>query len=326
MRAKIGVLFLVSVVFMLTTPFIGATEISISRIFASTLSDSEAQIFWEIRVPRVIFGFLAGVGLAAAGVVFQSIFRNSLASPFTLGVSSAASFGAALSIKFGAASSFFGAAGPTISAFLAALLSVLVILGLSSGKRSVSEGGLLLCGVALSLFFSSLVVVLQYLGTMGQLFSITRFLMGSFDLVGYDAVKIVFPFVAVGVVISILLSRGLDLLSIGDQFAQTRGLSPRVVRNILIVTISLVVAVIISICGVVGFVGIIVPHMARQMVGATHKNLLVASLLLGGSLLLLCDTIGRVVLAPAEIPVGVITSLIGGPFFLWLVLRSQSRL
>ncbi len=297
-----------------------------------SLWDGPAQavapmIFWEIRVPRVLGAFLAGAGLATCGLVFQSMFRNVLATPFTLGVSSGAAFGASLFYALGFNWSLVGLSGSALFAILGALGTTYLVFLLGRLRRSANsaEVTLLLSGVVISFFFSSLILLLQYLSDFAGLFKITRWLMGSLELMEYRVVVALLIVVVFGAVISFLNAHELNLLSAGEEFALSKGVAVVRVRWTLVAVTSLVVGAVVSFCGPIGFVGIMVPHICRILFGLNHRVLSPCVFLFGGAFLVLCDTLARTAIAPYEIPVGVITSLLGGPFFLWLLLRGEEE-
>ncbi|AFJ01811.1 ABC-type Fe3+-siderophore transport system, permease component [Methylophaga frappieri] len=313
--AKLAALSFFSLLIVMISPWIDLNSIESAAI--------REQIYNDIRLPRVLFAFLAGSGLALCGLVFQAMFHNPLATPFTLGIASGASFGAVVAVYVGITISFMGLSGPTIGAFIGALLSMILVYMVSRLRSGFSTETLLLTGVAVSFFFSSLILLVQYLSNVVDAFQMIRWLMGSLSVVGYQEVAQLAPFVGLASVIILSLGRELNLLMAGDALAQSRGVSVNRVRYGLFVTTSLCVGAIVALCGPIGFVGMMVPHICRLLIGQNHQYLIPASLLFGGSFLIVCDTLARLVFAPAELPVGVITTLLGGPFFLWLLLRNK---
>lgn len=281
----------------------------------------DAGIFWELRLPRVLASFLAGAGLAACGVVFQALFRSPLASPFTFGVASGASFGSVLAIILAPLFPFYGA--PGLFALLGAALTITLVYRLATFKRRFSINTLLLAGVAINYFFGSAVTFIQYLSDFTNVFRILHSLMGGFEGVGMEALLQLSPFVIPGLVLIACLPYELNLLSMGDEIAASRGVNLERTRKLLFFGTSITVGGIVAVCGPIGFVGLMSPHIGRLLIGSDHRYLTVVSALLGGSLLTLCDTLARTIIAPAEIPVGVVTSLLGCPFFLWLLLRRK---
>lgn len=316
----VGLAILV-IVTILGTPWMGEKSLGLDVLSRPYATDLEAVIFWQIRVPRVMLAFLAGVGLSLGGVVFQAMFRNPLATPFTLGVAGGAAFGVALWIQLGLSFVFLGIAGVSLSAMAGALLSILLLYGIAKASGKMSPMTMLLAGVAISFFFSSLIMLLQYLMDFSDSFRMIHWLMGDIGRASADAVLQVFPFVASGALIAMFLRRELNLLSISDDIAASRGVNVSRVRMVLFFAVSLMVAGVITVCGPIGFVGIMAPHMCRLVFGANHRILVPVSALFGGVFLTWCDTLARTVSTSAEIPVGVITALLGGPFFLWLLFK-----
>ncbi|ABA57351.1 FecCD family ABC transporter permease [Nitrosococcus oceani] len=319
--ATLGLLALLAIGVLSSAPFLGLHPIPVKTILESTAGNIEAEIFWNLRVPRVMAAFLAGAGLAVSGMSFQALFRNPLATPFTLGVASGAALGAALYLRLGLSFALFNISGLSLSAFAGALGAILLVYGLTQVSRGFSAASILLAGVAISFFFSSLILFIQYLSDFTQSFHILRWLMGSLSIIGIEAVFEILPFVIGGTFVILLLSQELNLLATGELLAASRGLNVRRIRSLLFFVTSLTVGGIVAICGPIGFVGMMVPHICRLLVGADHRFLAPATLLFGGSFLVLCDTLARNLIAPAEIPVGVITALLGGPFFMWLLLK-----
>lgn len=303
-------------------PFVGMHGITPRQTAAGGL---HADIFWNLRVPRVGVSFLAGAALAAAGMAFQALLRNPLATPFTLGVASGASLGSALYTFAGISFALPGLPGASCAALAGALCAIALLYGLTRAAGGFSTATLLLAGVAISFFFSSLILFLQYLSDFTQTFRIVRWLMGGLDVHGGDAVWSLAPFTAAGAAILFMLSGELNLLAAGDDIAASRGVDVGHARRLTFFATSLMVGGVVAVCGPIGFIGMIAPHACRLLVGHDHRWLLPASLLAGGTLLTCCDTIARTVIAPAEIPVGVVTALLGGPFFLWLLLATQTR-
>lgn len=278
-------------------------------------------VLWKIRVPRTMMAFLAGSGLSLAGMTFQALFRNPLVEPFTLGVSSGAAFGATIAIRLGWTFSILGISSIPLSAFAGALASLALVYGVSIAGRSFSTALLLLAGVAMSFFFWSLILLIQYLSDFTGSFRIMRWLMGGVETVGYDAVLDVLPFVVSGSAVILCYARELNLLAAGEDLAASRGVSVGPVRVLLFSASTLMVGGVVSLCGPIGFIGLIAPHICRLLVGTEHRFLAPATALFGGLFLLACDTVARLIIAPAELPVGVVTALLGGPFFVWLLLR-----
>jgi iron complex transport system permease protein len=316
-------LFMGSVVVILTMPLIGMKLTPLQAVLDPAGSGVEGEIFWRIRIPRVLAAWLAGAGLAAAGMAFQALFRNSLATPFTLGVASGAALGAALSIRFGIALSIAGISSTPLWAFAGASVSILLVYGITRARRGMNTATMLLAGVAVSFFFSSLNLFTQYISDFTHTFRIIRWLMGGVQVAGYRSILEMLPLVLGGLIITLLLTRELDILTTGEEMAAGRGVNVARTRNLLFFGASLMVGGVVSVCGPIGFVGLMVPHICRLLVGPGHRFLAPASILAGGTFLTVCDTFARTIIAPAEIPVGVITALLGGPFFLALLIRNR---
>jgi iron complex transport system permease protein len=285
----------------------------------------EARILTEVRLPRVALGFVAGAALAAAGMAFQALFRNALATPYTLGVSAGASFGAAIYVHFGIATSVAGIPGYAFAAMAGALLSIALVYVVASAASGFSSSTLLLAGVAISFLFTSAILAIQYIGDVTTSFRIGRWLLGGLEVVGFAPVLQVLPFALVGLAILLAVPRDLDLLVTGEESAAARGVAVTTVKRLVFGAASLMVGGVVATCGPIGFVGLVVPHVGRILLGPGHRTLGPFSILAGGAFLVACDAVGRTVAAPVEIPVGIITALIGGPFFLVMLVQGHAR-
>ncbi len=283
------------------------------------------EVFWRIRVPRVILAWLAGASLAGAGVVFQALFRNPLASPYTLGVASGASFGAILFLKLGVIYSTPILSAPIVGGVVGSIVATLVVYFLYSKTRAMSSSTMLLAGVAASFFFSSLSLFVQYFSNFVESFEIIRWLMGGLETVDYGVVLTLLPFVLTGLGFSWLFARDLDVLSLGDEMAASRGVDVSRSRLTLFLVTSLVTGAVVSFVGPIGFVGIIIPHFVRNFVGVSNRRLIPMAAMVGGSFLVFCDCLSRILLAPVELPVGIVTAILGGPFFILILSRRGSR-
>lgn len=318
-------LFVFAIAVLVLAPFLGMESISPVTLLSSAAENIKADIFWKIRIPRVIAAFCAGAALAISGMAFQAMFRNPLATPFTLGVSSGAAFGAALYVKLGIIFSILGLSGQSLSAFLGAIISIIIVYGLTKLKKGFTTSTMLIAGVAMNFFFSSFILFIQYMSDYTHSFRIIRWLMGGFEIVGFGPVFQLLPFVLVGSAVVFMLTNELNLLTLGDDIAISRGVNVRRIKTTLFFATSLMVGGVVSICGPIGFVGMMAPHICRLLIGPDHRYLTAATFLFGGAFLVFCDTLSRTLIAPAEIPVGVITALLGGPFFLWLLLSGSSE-
>lgn len=304
-------IYILGALCLFIAPFIGATS---QWTALELVTGDGSYIFWQLRFPRVLLGFLAGAGLGCAGLSYQALFRNPLASPYTFGIASAASFGAALSIALGLSSTFIG------GIIGAAIITAFV---LAVSYRSVSSTQMLLAGVALSFFFSSFLLLIQYTSNFTQSFQIVRWLMGGLETSSYLDPLIILPFVAFAGGLTLKRSLELDAIAMGDELALSRGVDVRAVRLQLFFSSSLLVGVIVSVCGPIGFVGIMVPHFCRLLLGPAHGELSAPALFLSGAFLVACDAFARSIIAPAELPVGILTALLGGPFFILVLLLNR---
>ncbi|MBI5095843.1 MAG: iron ABC transporter permease [Candidatus Hydrogenedentes bacterium] len=323
-RAVLLMLVAGSIGVLAVAPFVGSRDVSFDTVLRPGADDWAASIFWKMRVPRALTGFLAGSSLALGGLAFQALFRNPLATPFTLGVSSGASFGAVLCLRLGWTFSFAGVPSTVLAAFVGAVLCVLAVYGLVMSTGSFSTSRLLLAGVAVSFFFSSLITLVHYTSGMLDNFRLMRWLMGGLAMSDYSAALRLAPFTAGGALLLGFLAHELNLLATGEELALSRGVNVGRTRYTLFFATALMEGSVVAVCGPIGFVGIMVPHMCRLALGTDHRYLLPASFLAGGAFLVLSDSIARTIAMPAEIPVGVITALLGGPFFLWLLLGKSA--
>lgn len=282
------------------------------------------QVVWQLRLPRVLLAFAAGAGLALAGTAFQGILRNPLADPFTLGVSSGAAFGAALAISLGLAG-VAGGFGIALFALAGAGAALATVLGVSRQAGGLTRETLVLAGVVVSAFLAALISLVKALDE-SSVTGIVFWIMGSFQGRGWGELHLALPLVALGGLCLLALYRELDLLSLGDTAAATLGLAPVPTRLALLLAASTVAAACVAVSGIIGFVGLVVPHMARSIAGAGHRALLPLSAGLGGVLLVWSDVLARTVLpGGVELPVGVVTAMLGGPFFCHLLARKNSN-
>jgi iron complex transport system permease protein len=306
-------------------PLVGSTPVDLARAFDRSIpfdQNVDAQIFFIARLPRVLAGAIAGATLAAAGVVFQAMLRNPLATPFTLGVSAGASLGAMLAIVLGA-SMTLGPLSPVPLASLtgAAIASAIVYWLATPYRRAMSTSVLLLAGVTLNSFFSALIMFVQYLADFAQVYRAVRWIMGDLDVGSFQPILAVLPLMIISFAMFAALPSSLNLLSVGTDAAAARGVDVVRAQRLAFASASLATAAAVSLAGPIGFIGIVVPHLVRLIVGVDHRIVLPASALFGAAFLVLCDLGARTLLAPIEIPVGVITAILGGPFFLWLLVR-----
>ena len=312
---------------------IGPTSISTSRILGdvfshvgighSTLSSLQSTIVWQLRAPRMVLGLLAGAMLAVAGGTYQGVFRNPLADPYLLGVAAGAGLGATLAIVNIANTSSVPAWTPLL-AFAGALIAVSLTWLIGGRSMRSTPATLVLAGVAVSALFTSAQTFLQQQSSTQSIARVYIWLLGSLATASWHSVLIVVPYVVVCSAVCVLAARALDVMSVGDDEARSLGLSVRSVRLLVVGASSLGTAAIVSVVGLIGFVGIIVPHIVRLLVGTSYRRILPLSVVFGAAFLVLCDTVARTVMAPSELPLGVVTAVIGAPVF--VVILSVRRM
>lgn len=285
---------------------------------ASVFDTSEKTILFSIRLPRIIFAGIVGAALSAAGVVFQAVLRNPLADPYILGVSGGSAVGAIIGILVGAAAFPFGIAG---LAFLGAIFTIVTIFGVAAGRTQGRADTLLLTGVIINAFFGAVIMFLVSISSSDRLHSIFFWLMGDLSLAEQRDIIFTGLFLAAGFLVMMYYARFLNLLLMGEETAMQLGVDVEKTKKILLLTASMTTAAAVSVSGTIGFVGLIIPHMLRLLVGPDHRLLLPAAVLFGASFLMTADTIARTIMAPAELPVGVITALCGAPYFIYLLYR-----
>ena len=328
-RRRIAVVVLsylaLTVAVLVFAPTVGSTPIALSNVFDRSLAwdtNVDAQIFFVARLPRVLSGAFVGAALAAAGVVLQAMLRNPLATPFTLGVSAGAALGAMIAISLGLDVGALGVSSVPIASFIGSLIAIAIVYGLaSSQRRGLSTNVLLLAGVTLNSFFSALILFVQYLSDFTQSFRAVRWLMGDLDVGNYSPIVAALPFLLFAFAVFATLPRTLNLLTMGEDVAAARGVEVVSAHRWAFLSASLATGAAVSLGGPIGFIGIVVPHLVRLLVGSDHRVVLPAAALFGAAFTVMCDLAARTVMAPIELPVGIITALIGGPFFLWLLVK-----
>jgi iron complex transport system permease protein len=312
---------------IVVAPTLGSTSISLARVFERAIpwSDNvDAQIFYVARLPRVLAAALVGSTLAASGVVLQALLRNPLATPFTLGVSAGAALGAMLAIAFRLEAGALGVSTVPIASFVGSMVATAIVYWLaSSQRRGLSTNVLLLAGVTLNSFFSALILFVQYLADFTQSFRTMRWLMGDLDVGSYGPILAALPFIVLAFGAFAVLPRALNLLTLGTDVAASRGVDVARAERVAFVSASLATGAAVSLAGPVGFIGIVVPHLVRLLVGSDPRLVLPASACFGAAFLIACDVVSRTALAPLELPVGIVTAMIGGPFVLGLLVRNS---
>ena len=281
-------------------------------------------IVWDIRLPRTVLIALAGAALGGSGAAYQGLFRNPLADPFLIGVASGAGLGAVIAMSIHWPYSFWGLMAIPLAAFIAALLTVFIVYNLARVGRVVPTTNLILAGVAFSSFATSLTSFLMLRST-GEVRRALGWLLGGASQAGWGAILAILPYLAIGLGILLVSGHILNLLQFGDDQAQQLGLNVTRSKTLILIAASLSAAAAVAFSGIIGFIGLVVPHIIRLWVGGDYRRLLPLSIIGGASALLVSDVISRVVIAPQEIPVGIITALAGAPFFLWVLRRSKNQ-
>jgi iron complex transport system permease protein len=309
------IFIILSLLLLIIAPFFGQIELDLSKI--NDFSSMEYKLFWDLRVPRVVVAFFTGALLALSGLIFQSLFRNPMSTPFTLGVASGATLGTAFAIVFGIASfmALFG--------FFGALFTIIILFGITSRLKAYETSSLLLVGIALSFFYSAALMILFYISDKTQSYEIVRFTMGSLDVVGItQALPIVVAAIFL-LLTALKYKRELKLLLTSYDNAFLKGIEVKRVKTILLLCVSVGIGVAVSITGPIGFVGLIVPHILKTLYKKSADKLMLPTFFYGGVFLVFCDLISRNLATASDLPIGVVTSFLGGPFFIYLLLRKK---
>ncbi|MGY1634271.1 FecCD family ABC transporter permease [Geodermatophilus sp. SYSU D01186] len=289
------------------------------------LEGTGAAVLLQLRLPRVVLAALVGAGLAVAGAAYQGVFRNPLADPYLLGAAAGAGLGATLVIAYAPGTSLGPVGVVPLAAFAGALLGVGAALALGTAAGGSHGPTLLLAGVAVASFLAAAQTLVQQQNT-DDLREVYGWLLGQLGRAQWSDVVLVLPYLGLACLVLLLCGRALDVLAVGDDEARSLGVHPGRMRLLVIVAASLATASAVAVSGLIGFVGLVVPHIARRLVGGSNARVLPAALLTGGAFLVVADLVARVVLAPAELPIGVVTAFVGAPFFaalLWLGARRR---
>ena len=316
-------------VIMVVATGIGSVSIAPAEVLSAvwhgltgSLDGTYDMIVWKIRLPRVMMAALVGASLALAGTAYQGIFRNPLADPYLLGVASGASLGAAVVIAFSVSVPLLAWLGIPVMTFIFGLITVFLVTMLARRGNNIPMVSLILSGAVLGSCFTAATSFIMLIARE-QAASVLAWLLGSFALSSWSKLASVLPFMLVAALAIMLSSRALNLLQLGDEQAAQLGLPVERFKVVLISLATLATAAAVSVSGIIGFVGLMVPHAVRLSVGPDHRTLVPLSGLLGALFMVLADLLARTIISPAEIPIGVITALVGGPFFLYLLKREQ---
>jgi iron complex transport system permease protein len=308
---------------LVVVPFLGAEAIRPAELLAG--DPAASAVFWQLRLPRVLLGLLAGGSLAVAGASLQTLFRNPLAEPYTLGVASGAALGAVAAQQLAPPSAELSIPVVFLAAFAGAAAVTALLLGLARSRFGFETATLLLAGIAITLSCSAVILLLQYLADFTRTFRMVRWMMGGLAVVGYREVLWLAPWAVAGSAVLFGMRWSLNQLLAGEELALSRGVDLKRLRFWVLGITSVMVGSLVAVTGPIGFVGLIVPHILRRVLGYDHSYLIPASLLAGGAFLAFSDLAARVVIAPAELPVGILTALVGGPFFLWLLIAGKGE-
>lgn len=308
-------ILLLSCLIIAIAPFYGQIDLTWETILDS--DSMQYQVFWDLRFPRVVLAFLTGGILGLGGLVFQTVFRNPMSTPFTLGVASGATLFTALAIVFGVAiyTSFF--------AFIGSLITIVLLFTITSKLQDIHTTSLLLVGIALSFFYSACLMVLFFISDLSQSYEIVRFTMGSLDTVGFnDVYFMIFASIFILIVIKIY-QKEIKLLLVSYEFAQLKGVDVKRTNYILLFVVSISIGICVSITGPIGFIGLIVPHILKTLYKQSSEKLIYPIFFFGGVFLVFCDLITRNLGTNSDIPIGVVTSFLGAPFFIYLILNRK---
>lgn len=304
-----------SLALVFIAPFFGQMEVRLSEI--TNILSIDYKLFWDLRVPRVVVAFFTGALLGLSGLIFQSLFRNPMSTPFTLGVASGATLGTAFAIVFGFLS-FIAVFG-----FIGALMTIVILFTLTSKLKGYETSSLLLVGIALSFFYSAALMILFYLSDETQSYEIVRFTMGSLDVVGISKAMPVVIASALLLLISLKYKNEIKLLLTSYDNAFLKGIEVQKVNTVLLVSVSIAIGIAVSITGPIGFVGLIIPHILKTIYKKSADKLLIPAFFYSGIFLVFCDLIARNLGTTSDVPIGVITSFLGGPFFIYLLIRGK---
>ncbi len=332
-KSTIGIFFVLLIISIVLNITIGAFSISFSEIFKTLLNPEENKIYYQvlidIRVPRVILGVLIGIAFGISGAMMQTLFKNPLADPSIIGVSAGASAGVVIFMLLGSFlptllyEGFLSYLSLPLSAFLGSFVTIFAIYKLATIYNKVAVTVMLLAGIAINAMLGALVGLFTYVSTEEELKSFTFWTMGSLANGDIKVILTILPIVIVTYLFAINKKVELNLMLLGEDEAKNSGVNSEKLKKLIIFFVSLAIGASVAFCGIIGFIGLVVPHIARLLVGSNHKFYLPLSAILGAFILLWADSLARMIIAPAELPIGIITSLLGAPFFLWLLIKNR---
>ncbi|WP_342508331.1 iron ABC transporter permease [Sporosarcina sp. FSL K6-2383] len=338
--SKIGWLYLLSIGFVLCTLllglFISSVQFPIMTILHIVLDKSfgigwleniprnEELIIWNIRLPRVLLALCVGASLSLAGAAFQGLLRNPLADPYTIGVSSGAALGAVFVLFFQFTIIGLGSFTLPVVSIVSGFITLMIVFGLVRlSSRSLAIETIVLAGIIVGSFIGSITSLLISLGDKDSMTQIMYWLYGSVGMRGWSHVQLVVPFMIIGTIILLMHYRELNALALGEEAADHIGVNVKRGKTMILIGASLLTGAAVAVSGSIGFVGLVIPHLVRLLTGPNHRHLLPLSMLFGGSFLILADLLARTIIAPRELPIGVITALIGAPVFAFLLIRER---
>lgn len=292
-------------------------------IYTGDINSTSVLILLKIRLPRILLAALIGIGLSIVGVTFQGLFKNPMADPYVLGVSSGSALGASIAIVLGFDYSLFGFGAISIMAFAGSLISTAIVYNISRVGNKLPSTTLLLSGISISFLLSSIISLIMTFNR-DAVEKIIFWTMGSVSAASLNQVIFLFPVIIIGFLTIYIFSRDLNIMLTGDDTAKSLGVEVNTVKIILLITCSIVTAACVSVSGIIGFVGLIVPHITRLIIGSDNRVLVPFSAVSGAIFMVLCDTLSRTLVQPTEIPIGVITSILGAPYFLYLLNKNKT--
>lgn len=296
----------------------------VGKYMEGNVSDTHFLIVFMVRMPRIIMASIVGMGLAVVGASFQSLFKNPMADPHVLGISSGAAFGAALAIVIDVPGVIASLSLVTVSAFIGAISTTIVIYSIAQVRGKVTTVNLLLAGVAVSFLMTSMISMIMVFN-QEEVNKIVFWMMGSFNASSWRNISIAAPVVIIGTIVIYFFHRDFNLMLVGEDSAKSLGVETEKLKKIIIIISSMIIAVSVSFSGIIGFVGFLVPHMVRIIFGPNNKALIPFSAIMGAIFLLSSDTAARTIASPAELPVGAVTALIGSPYFIYLLIKMKKR-